>query len=168
MDDLKAALVEAAPDAEIKINGQGNSTNYNPTNHRWRGNLSWDLTQMYKITVTTACEITLKGLTMDPADYPVTIVNGSNYLGFPLNQNMTLTEAFAGFAQNGDKIHNQASSATYNRGRWQGSTLTELHPGEGYIYKSAASGSRTLVFPVSSKKSAASKNRAYVSPESSR
>ena len=100
---------------------------------------------------TSACEMSLEGMPVDPVEHPVTIMNGNNYLGFPLNQNMTLTEAFAGFAVNGDKIISQTGSATYNRGRWQGSTLTELQPGKGYIYNSSALESRTLVFPGSSK-----------------
>lgn len=149
--DLKAALVAAAPNTTIKINGQSNSTTYNPNNHRWSGNLAWDLSKMYKIIVTTDCEITLEGTPIDPADHPVTIVNGNNYLGFPLNENMSLTNAFAGFAANGDKILSQTGSATYTRGRWQGSTLTELQPGKGYTYKSASSESRTFVFPNSAR-----------------
>ena len=151
LSNLKAALVAAAPGATIKISGQNNSTTYNPNNHRWSGSLPWDLSKMYKINVEAACEITLEGTPINPADHPVTIVNGNNYLGFPFDQNMTLDDAFAGFAVNGDKVYSQTGSATYNRGRWQGSTLTELQPGKGYLYKSAASGSRTIVFPVSAR-----------------
>jgi hypothetical protein len=151
LNDLKVALVEAVPGTVIKIIGQGGTTSYNPNNHRWTGSLSWDVSKKYKITVTSACEITLEGMPIDPVEHPVTIMNGNNYLGFPVNQNMTLTEAFAGFAVNGDKIISQTGSATYNRGRWQGSTLTELQPGKGYIYNSSALESRTLVFPGSSK-----------------
>jgi hypothetical protein len=106
---------------------------------------------MYMIKVTASCEIAFEGMPIEPADRPVTIVNGNNYLGFPLSQNMSLTNAFAGFAVNGDKVFGQTGSSTYTRDRWQGSTLTELQPGKGYIYKSAVSESRTLVFPVSSK-----------------
>ena len=151
LNDLKAALVAAAPGTTIKISGQNNSTTYNPNNGRWSGTLAWDLSKMFKINVATDCEITLEGTPIDPADYPVTIVNGTNYLGFPLDQTMTLDAAFAGFAVNGDKVLSQTGSATYTRGRWQGSTLTELQPGKGYVYKSNASESRTFVFPVSAR-----------------
>jgi hypothetical protein len=151
LNDLKAALVEAAPSTTIKIIGQSNYTTYNPNNHRWSGTLSWDLSKMYKIQVTTDCEISLEGTPIDPADHTVTIVSGNNYLGFPFSQNMTLTNAFAGFAANGDKVLSQTGYATYNRGRWQGTTLTQLQPGKGYIYKSAASESRPFVFPNSAR-----------------
>lgn len=148
LNDLKAALVAAAPGTSIKINGQNNSTTYDPARNRWSGNLTWEVTQMYIIKVTTDCEIALEGLPIDPSEHPVTIVNGTNYLGFPLSQSMTLTNAFSGFASNGDKILSQTGSSTYTRGRWQGTTLVELQPGNGYIYKSADTGTKTLVFPT--------------------
>ncbi len=152
LDQLKAALAAASPEASIKISGQNSSTTYIPRTHRWSGNLQWDLTQMYKIRVADACEISLEGMPVDPAEHPVTIVNGANYIAFPLTENMSLTDAFAGFAVNGDKILSQNSTATYNRGRWQGQGLTNLEPGKGYIYKSNVQGDRTLVFPTNAKK----------------
>ena len=150
MDDLKAALVAAAPGTAIKISGKNDNTTYDPVRDRWSGRLAWDLTKMYIIKVTTDCEIVLEGTPINPADYPVTIMNANNYLGFPLDQNMTPTVAFAGFAVDGDKIQGRNSSATYTRGRWVGG-LNELQPGKGYIYKSAASGDRTFTFPVSAR-----------------
>ena len=152
LDQLKAALAAASPEASIKISGQNSSTTYIPRTHRWSGNLQWDLTQMYKIRVADACEISLEGMPVDPAEHPVTIVNGANYIAFPLTENMSLTNAFAGFAVNGDKILSQNSTATYNRNRWQGSGLTNLELGKGYIYKSNVQGDRTLVFPTNAKK----------------
>ena len=148
LEDLKAVLVEAAPGTSIKITGQNNNTTYNPNTHRWLGTLTWDLSKMYMIKVTTECEITLQGDPIDPVDYPVTINEGNNWIAFPLNQSVTLTDAFAGFAVSNDKVFGQTGSATYAR-RWSGS-LTELQPGKGYIYK-AASGPRTLVFPSNAK-----------------
>ena len=152
LDELKAALAAASPDASIKISGQNSSTTYVPRTHRWSGNLQWDLAQMYKIRVADACEISLEGMPIDPAEHPVTIVNGANYIAFTLTENMSLTDAFAGFAVNGDKILSQNSTATYNRNRWHGSGLTNLELGKGYIYKSNVQGDRTLVFPTNAKK----------------
>ena len=149
LDDLKAALVAAAPAGTIiKINGQNNSTTY--VRNHWQGNLTWDLSKMFKITVENACEITLEGMPINPADHPVTLLNGNNYLGFPFNQEMTLLTAFAGFAVNSDKVSGHTVNATYTRGRWNGS-FSALQPGKGYIYNSAASEDRTFVFPVSSR-----------------
>jgi hypothetical protein len=150
LDDLKAALVAAVPGTAIKIYSQSNSTTYNPARNLWLGSLTWDVAQMFMIDVTTDCEIALEGTAINPADHPVSIVSGNNYLGFPFNQTMTLSDAFTGFAVNGDRIYSQTGSATYIRGRWNG-TVTELQPGEGYIYESAVSEDRTFVFPNSSR-----------------
>jgi hypothetical protein len=150
LNEVKAALLEAVPGTAILIKGQNNATNYDPARNRWLGSLPWDIAKMYKIQVATDCEITLEGMPVDPAEHPVTINQGNNYIAFPLNQSMTLTNAFAGFAVNGDQINAQTNSAIYTRGRWQGN-ISELQSGKGYVYK-AASGSRTLVFPSNAKK----------------
>ena len=145
LEDLQAALV-ATGNTSITIASQsGGSTTYNGT--RWRGSLSTlDVKQMYKITVGTACEIALEDLPINPAENPVTIHNGSNWIGFPLGTSMTLTDAFVGFAVNGDMVVSQSNgSATYTGGRWRGS-LTTLEPGKGYNYKSASSATRVLWF----------------------
>ena len=148
LDDLKAALVEALPGTTITIKSQNDgSTTYNGT--RWRGSLdTFDVTQMYKIEVTTGCEIELEGMPLNPAEHPVTIVSGANWIGFPLSTSMTLTEAFAGFAVNGDMVNAQSGSATYTHGQWRGTTLTTLEPGKGYIYQSNVTETRTFYFPT--------------------
>ena len=151
LEDLQAALV-ATGNTLITIKSQNDgSTTYNGT--RWRGSLtSLDVTQMYKITVGTACEIELEGMPVNPAEHPVVIpANGAKWIGFPFGTSMTLTNAFAGFAVNGDQVSSQSNgSATYTGGRWRGS-LTTLEPGQGYNYKSAASGDRVLTFPSSAR-----------------
>lgn len=147
LNDLKAALVEASPSSTIKIIGQNNSTTYDPVRHRWNGTLQWNEAQMFIIRVTDVCEISFESMPLDPAEHSVDIVSGANYIAFPLMEGMSLTDAFAGFAVNGDKVLSQTSSATYNRGRWQGQGLTNLEPGKGYIYISVDS--KTLVFPSS-------------------
>ena len=148
LDDLKAALVEALPGTTITIKSQNDgSTTYNGT--RWRGSLdTFDVTQMYKIEVTTGCEIELEGMPLNPAEHPVTIVSGANWIGFPLSTSMTLTEAFAEFAVNGDMVKAQSGSATYTHGQWRGTTLTTLEPGKGYIYQSNVTETRTFYFPT--------------------
>ena len=147
LDDLKAALVQATPNDEITIQSQGNNTKYNPNNHRWSGQLnSLDLGLMYKISVASACEITLVGEPMDPADHPVTVSNGANWIAFPLNVSMSLNDAFSGFAQTGDKVQSQSNNASYNGTRWSGQ-LKNLEPGKGYVFESQQYGNRILVFP---------------------
>jgi len=152
LNELKAALVEALPSTAITIKSKEGQTSYNPNNHRWNGSITWDITKMYMINVAEACEITLAGASIDPTEHSITIKEGTNWIGFPLTQNMSLTNAFSGFAVNGDMIKSKGGTAQYNRGRWQGSSLTELEPGKGYKYISNQSEDRSLVFPTSNAK----------------
>ena len=146
--DLQAALATAGSGTIIKAKNNQSTT---LTGTTWRGNLrTMDVAQMYAIKVSGNCEIQLEGMPINPADHPITISNGVNWIGFPFSVQMTPTDAFAGFAANGDMIKNKANqSATYT-GSWRGN-LRQLVPGQGYIYKSAATGDRTLVFPAPSK-----------------
>jgi hypothetical protein len=151
LDDLKAALVDAlSGTSNIAITIQGKSQNTKYTGGRWRGTLNFDVTQMYMIDVSADCEITLEGLPVNPSEHPVTIVNGANWIAYPLDVSMTQEEAFAGFnVVNGDVISAKGGNARYTGGRWRG-TVT-LTPGQGYIYTSAASGNRILTFPSGNK-----------------
>jgi len=150
LDDLKAALLEALPGTTISIKSQTQNTSYNPNNNRWVGSLAWDVAKMYMIKVVAPCEITFEGLPINPSEHPVSILNGANWIGFPLNSSMTLSNAFAGFAINGDKIKSQTNNALYNGIRWQGQ-LNTLEPNKGYIYISNSSEGRVFTFPTSAK-----------------
>ena len=147
LDDLKAALV-ATGNTEITIQGQTQNTIYNPNNGRWTGQLrTLDLSKMYIIKVADACEITLEGMPVDPSMHPITIEPGVNWIAYPFNTNMTVTNAFAGFAVTNDKVQSQLQNANYNGTRWTGQ-LRNLEPGQGYIYNSASAETRTFTFPL--------------------
>ena len=151
LSDLENAIVNAlgssASGATIK--SKSRTTTYNGS--IWRGTLnSLDLTQMYKISLGASCEITLTGLPIDPTEHPVTIRSGANWIAFPLNANMSLANAFAGFAVEGDMVRSKTTSSTFNGSSWRG-TLKNLEPGKGYVYKSAVSGNRTFTFPTGAK-----------------
>jgi len=152
LDDLKAALVEALPGTNITIKSKNNGTStYNGTT--WRGQLTTlDVTQMYRISVSTACEITLEGMLLNPAEHPVTIVNGANWIAFLFGESVTVNDAFAGFAVSGDVVKSKENGiATYNGSQWRG-TLNTLVPGQGYIYKSNSNEVRTFIFPFNRQK----------------
>ena len=146
LDDLKAALV-SSENASIIIKSKTQNIFYQ--NGSWRGNMSFDLAMMYKIYVGSACEITLEGMPINPLEHPITINNGPNWIGFPLSESMSLSDAFAGFAVNGDIIKHKGGSANYLNDQWRGSF--NLEPGQGYIYNSNAEGDRILTFPSSAK-----------------
>ncbi len=156
LEDLQAALAAATPNKAITIkSADGRSSVYSPRTHAWTGQLTYlDLAMRYNIIVAEACEITLAGTPINPADHPITILgNGqTTWIGVPLNESMSLGTAFAGFAINGDKIKSGiGGNATYARNQWFGQ-LTTLEPGQGYIYTSAANAAdRVFVFPSSKK-----------------
>ena len=153
MDDLKAALVEAVPGTNISIKSKNNGfTNYNGT--KWKGALNTiDLTQMYQVQVASDCEIMLKGLPIDPTEHPITIASGANWIAFPFAENMTLTNAFAGFAISGDNVKSKNDGFANYTNKWKGG-LTNLVPGQGYVFTSPSTTPRTFVYPVSSSKAA--------------
>ena len=149
LDDLKTALVEALPGTAITIKSKDNSITYNGT--QWRGTLkNMDVTRMYMVKTAAACEIILTGTPIIPADNPVAINSGVNWIGFPLTESMSLANAFAGFAVNGDMVKSKDLSSNYANGKWRG-TLNTLEPGKGYIYKSNVSSDRVFTFPTSLK-----------------
>ena len=146
LNDLKAALV-ATGNTTITIQGQTQNATYNPSNGRWTGQLrALDLSQMYMIKLTEPCEITLEGMLVDPSMHPVTIAPGANYIAYPFNTSMTLTNAFAGFGVANDQVQSQLQNANYSGTRWTGQ-LRNLDPGKGYIYKSASTETRTFTYP---------------------
>ena len=154
LDDLKAALqatglATATNTIVIQSKNDGMAT-YNGT--RWRGTLSaLDLAQMYLITVPADCEIALEAMPIDPAEHPITISNGANWIPYLLSESMTVTNAFAGLAaQNGDVLNSKNNGLTTYNNRWRGQ-LTTLVPGQGYIYNSTSMEDKELVYPSSKK-----------------
>ena len=151
MEDLKSALVEALPGAThivIKSQSDGQAT-YNGST--WRGQLTTlDVTQMYRIETQTEGEMTLIGTPINPAEHPITITNGANWIGFPLGEAKSLNDAFAGFAVSGDAVKSQNGLSTFNGTIWRGG-FSSLEPGKGYIYKSNVQSTRTFTFPSGSK-----------------
>ena len=155
MDDLKAAIVDVIqtgdrPTIKSQSNGQ---TRKNANNNNWMGTLrTLDLSQMYQIQIGAACEITLEGMPINPADHPATIAYGANWIAYPLSASMSVVNAFNGFnAIKDDVVKSQSKGqAKKTASSWMGA-LKDLEPGNGYIYYSKATETKTLVFPSSSK-----------------
>ncbi len=152
LEDLEAALVEALPGVtSITIKSQNQNVSYNGT--AWRGSLNaLDVALMYEIYVPASCTITLTGTPINPSEHSVTIAaNANTWIGFPFNESKTLGEAFGTFPVNGDIVKSKDGSASYNGTVWRSNSLTELQPGQGYIYKSASGGIRVFTYPISAK-----------------
>ena len=146
--ELLAQLKQALGTNGIKIMAQnGRYLSYNTNTNSWMGNLtSIEVGVMYKINVSTACEVTLTGPAVNPANHPITLYHGNNWIGFIGSETMSLSQALSNYTPTqGDKIMYNNRYATFNGTSWVGN-LTQLVPGNGYIYKSNATSSQTLVF----------------------
>ena len=152
LDDLKNAIADAVgTSVTASIKSQESSIRY--SRGRWGNtpaNFVWDVAMMYKIEVGVDCEIAFEGTPINPAEHPITITDGSNWIGYPFNNSMSLTNAFDGFAVNGDGIRSATLNNRYSRNRWSNNGLTTLEPGQGYIY-TIEGGARTLIYPTNTK-----------------
>ena len=115
----------------------------------WQGSLNFiTSSKMYKIETDSEFSLTLTGTQVNPSEYLITLNPGDNWIGYPLSQSMSLSEAFAGAnPMNGDKVSAYGAYAQYYNGTWYGE-LNLLQPGQGYIYRSNATTTKTFYFPV--------------------
>lgn len=147
LTDLENALNAALPNAtSITIKSKNGYTIYNGT--VWRGLLTtMDVALMYMIQVPEICEITLRGMPINPANHPITITAGANWIGFPFSESIPVATAFAGFpAACNEAIKSRNSYTTYNGAMWRGQLII-FESGKGYIYNSNVSGTRVLTYP---------------------
>lgn len=112
---------------------------YKDARFGWTGDLNeLQPTQMYKVQTNGNGEIQLSGLLFNAAFRSVPLYEGWNWLGYPVAHTMTPTEALAKLeAEEGDALIGQDGLATFSDGQWTG-TLTELVPGQGYLYRSTS------------------------------
>ncbi len=107
--------------------------------------------ETYMIDNTTDCQIEMTGAPVSPADHPITINNGWNWIGYPSTHTMGVAEALADFSPtNGDQIKSQSNYSVYYNSMWMGQ-LQSITPGTGLMYKSNNTESTTLVYPDGSR-----------------
>lgn len=80
--------------------------------------------------------IAFQGDQVNPATTEITLNPGWNWIGYPVDQMLTLNDALRYLpAEEGDIITNlEGGFAEYTDGKWSG-TLEVMVPGQGYIYK---------------------------------
>jgi hypothetical protein len=89
----------------------------------------------YKVQVSDATDKIVKGFEMNANENTVNVLAGWNWIGYPLNQVMTVDEALEYFdATAGDMIVGQEEFAEYDGSVWTG-TLKGFKPGQGYLFK---------------------------------
>lgn len=91
--------------------------------------------EAYKVQMSADSIHVMSGYEFNPATN-IDLKSGWNWLGYPVNQTMSLSEAFANMQpDNEDYIVGQDGFAQYADGAWTGTLLT-LNPGMGYLYHS--------------------------------
>ena len=95
--------------------------------------------EAYKVKVAADAASRLQGYECNAAVTAVPVAAGWNWLGYPVNQTMTVAEALAFYEANeGDYIVGQGGYAVFADGEWKGD-LQGLEPGKGYMFKAVSS-----------------------------
>ena len=150
LSQLENSIGSAGILIKSRNNGYVEAFDYNGETN-WYGTLSSiNNEQMYKIRTNAECNATVEGWLANPADHPVIINNGWNWIGFPYNQNVSVDVAMSGFTpENNDIIKSRNGYTTYysdcNYNMWYG-TLNTFEPGKGYMYRSNSAMQKILVF----------------------
>jgi hypothetical protein len=136
---------------QSKNNGYVDQFEYGGVSY-WYGSLQAITNeQMYMIRTNTACEAVITGHVGPFSQFPITVNSGWNWIGYPGQLSISLSDALSGFAaEPNDQIKSKNDGfSTYvvygNAALWYGS-LNELVPGQGYMYKSNSGQSKTLVY----------------------
>lgn len=111
--------------------------------------------ESYKIETTNATERKrFSDIARNPAA-PINLSAGWNWLGYPVNQTMSVDEAFATTAAEAlDVVVGQNGFAQYDGEKWIG-TLETMSPGMGYMYQSQSA--KKVVYNTSIVSNAAAK-----------
>jgi len=116
----------------------------------WSGSLTaaggLDAKEMYKLKLTKPGTAQINGSPVAPAENPLVLLEGWNWIGYVPQYNISVNEALASYNPvEGDLIKSQhAFSMFYDRIGWIGS-LNVLEPGKGYMLH--ASDSSKLIYP---------------------
>ena len=149
-DEMFTALKDgiAANNTAAQIKDMVNGLILNGTS--WSGTpVTFNNEGMLLVSLENATSVPLTAAAAAPADHPITIAPGWNWIGFVSSEPMTLTEALAGITPNsGDQIKDMVDVAQYGSG-WTG-TLVTLVPGNGYMYFNNGD-AMTLEYPAASK-----------------
>ena len=101
----------------------------------------------YLINTSADCVMSVAGNFVSPTQYPITLANGWNWIGYPSTNAIDLNTALGGLAaQDGDMIKNQDNFSVYIAGMgWVGNFNT-IYPGMGLMYNSNATGNTTFAY----------------------
>ena len=143
-------LQEGLGENGLMIKSQNDGYSSYLSGYGWYGSLtSINNESTYQVRTGSTYSVELTGPVTLPANHPITLHNGWNWVGYPVNASMTVADALAGITpQTGDMLKSQNDGyASYLEGfGWYGS-LNNLYPGMGLMFKSNAGSEVTLVYP---------------------
>lgn len=122
----------------------------NPSQSGWFGTVSStggiSNNKMYKIKLTTAQKLNIKGVPVDLNTWSFNLSQNWNWLPYVVSKNITIADALANLnASDGDVIKSQSLFAIYTANvGWKGS-LAYLKVGEGYMLNTAIA--QTFKYP---------------------
>lgn len=129
-----AALLEPIKESVLTVRGETGELINNEA-EGWQGTLTaLNPEQAYKIKVKQDVGLELRGKAVDLSKTTITLRKGWNWIGYLSGQTLSLDMALRNLvAEENDVIKGLDCFAIYDGTRWIGS-LTDLLPGEGYVY----------------------------------
>ena len=139
--------------AVVSDNGGGDA--YYDEEFGWNNSLTenLDLSKMYMIETSIACDLNLAGELADASTITITLIPGWNWIGYPSNVETRISDAFSGSEftpENGDVIKTKANSfAEYYAGQWyDGGVDMTMEPTKGYMYYNASNVTKTFTYNI--------------------
>ncbi len=116
---------------------------------------TFDVSKMYMIQTSEACELALTGNLVDASEITITLNPGWNWIGYPSNVEVRLEDALAGLQpSHGDEIKNQNDFAQYYDYEGTKMWLTysfgngNMKPTQGYMYYNASEDTKTFTYNI--------------------
>jgi hypothetical protein len=153
-DNLLEQLESGLGSSGQTIKSQNGYVQYMPGYDIWYGSTGFSVTNeaFYMVQTNGACEVSIVGAQADPANHPITLATGWNWIGYPSTSHMNFTTAFSGITpSDNDQVKSQSHGfASYMAayGIWYG-TLADygIDPGMGLMYKSNNGSSFSFTYP---------------------
>ena len=150
-DDLLENVQGQIGASGIQIKAQNDMFDNYDAVYGWYGTLdAISLNEMYMIKVNEDKDLFITGAIANPADYKITINKNWSWIGYPMTEAMSVTDALAGLIPNdGDIIKGHDGSFTFyiNGFGWVeggNNILNTLVPGNGYMYYSYADANKAF------------------------
>ena len=119
-------------------------------------------TEAYKVKMSEAAKLAVSGDAFNATKGVISLSKGWNWIGYPMDQIMTPTEALTNLsASEGDMLVGLSGSADYIDGEWIGD-LEVMTPGLGYMLKTAASSDLLYNTSIVSKAASQIHGRLYI------